>query len=427
MENAVFPNEAICENLTHCHKMSYDSCKVKTKPSKATRIPLAPSGRTVIATPRFDRKSIELDERMMRRALELARKGEGRVEPNPMVGCVIVRNGRVIGEGYHRRFGGPHAEIEALRSCTRNPRGATVYVTLEPCCHHGKTPPCTDALIEAGVARVVTPLRDPNPAMNGKGLRRLRAAGIEVTIGVLGKGAAEVLAPFLTLLRKGRPYVIAKWAQSLDGQLVTPPGQSKWISSAASRRSVHRLRARVDAVLVGVGTVLADDPLLTARGVPLRRRAIRVVMDGKLRLPVSAKALASSKTTPTLILTTFQALQSRKARILTRKGVELASCKARGGRLVLRDCLSRLAERGVTNLLVEGGPTVLKAMLDTRLVDEAWVFVAPRWIGGEPQHSNLAEVAARGKLRVANVQRSGDDLFYRLRLTDLPLTGVCVQ
>jgi len=365
----------------------------------------------------------ELDESMMRRAIALAKKGEGRVEPNPMVGCVIVRDppaADIIGEGYHRRFGGPHAEIEALRSCTRNPRGATVYVSLEPCCHHSKTPPCTDALIQAGVARVVTSLRDPNPAVNGKGLRRLRAAGIAVTTGVLVHEAAEVLAPFLTRVRLGRPYVIAKWAQSLDGQLITPPGRSKWISGATSQRTVHRLRARVDAILVGVGTVLADDPLLTARGVPLRRRAIRIVLDGKLRIPLSAKLVASAKTTPTLILTTPQAVNTKKAQQLKRKGVELVACKTRGGRLVLSECLYHLANRGVTNLLVEGGPTVLHAMLKAPLVDEAWAFVAPRLIGGEPQRCCLANVFANTDPRAATVERSGNDLLYRLRLTDLP-------
>jgi diaminohydroxyphosphoribosylaminopyrimidine deaminase/5-amino-6-(5-phosphoribosylamino)uracil reductase len=365
----------------------------------------------------------ELDETMMPRALALARKGEGRVEPNPMVGCVIVRNGRIIGEGYHRRFGGPHAEIEALESCTRNPRGATVYVTLEPCCHQGKTPPCTDALIRAGVARVVTPLRDPNPMVNGAGIRGLRAAGIAVHTGVLADEAAEVLAPFLTRVRLGRPYVIAKWAQSLDGVLVTPPGQSRWISCATSRHRVHQLRARVDAVLVGVGTVLADDPLLTARGVPLLRRAIRVVLDAGLRIPVSAKVVATAKATPTLLFTTARAARTRKARTLIRKGAELVACKAPRGRLALSDCLTHLHERDVTNLLVEGGPTVLSAMLGAQLVDEVWMFVAPRLIGGECQHRSLASLVASVNPRSATVERSGDDLLLRLRLTDPPLTG----
>ncbi len=370
--------------------------------------------------PRFTRitpKLTELDQKMMRRALKLARKGEGRVEPNPMVGCVIVHNGRVIGEGYHRRFGGPHAEIEALRACKRNPRGATVYVSLEPCCHHGKTPPCTDALIDAGVARVVVPLRDPNPDVYGKGLRRLRAAGIEVTTGVLRSGAKEVLAPFLTLLRKGRPYVIAKWAQSLDGLLVTPPGESKWISCEKSRRTVHRLRARVDAILVGIGTVLADDPRLTARGVPLRRKALRVVLDGGLRVPVKSNLVTSARKTPTLIFTTSHAVQSKKGKQLMRKGVELIRCRTKSGRLSLSDCLSRLADRGVANLLVEGGPTILDAMFKSRVVDEAWVFEALDAFTGRSRRNPLLEtVDARG-FHIVGVRFSGDDIFWRLQRT----------
>lgn len=374
-------------------------------------------------SPRVAKRMAELDESMMRRALALAKNGEGRVEPNPMVGCVIVRNGRIIGEGYHRRFGGPHAEIEALRSCARNPRGATVYVSLEPCCHYGKTPPCTDALIAAGVARVVTPLRDPNPAVNGRGLRRLRAAGITVTTGVLRKEAGEVLAPFLTRIRLGRPYVIAKWAQTLNGILVTPPGESKWISCESSRRTVHRLRARVDAVLVGVGTVLADDPLLTARNVPLRRRALRVVLDGNLRIPISAKLVASARTTPSLILTAPQAAKTKKARMLLRRGVEVIACASKGGRLVLSNCMSSLSDRGVTNLLVEGGPMVLHAMLKARLVDEAWAFVAPRLIDGETPACSLAMVVAHADSRGTTVRRCGDDLLFRVRLTEPPLTA----
>lgn len=400
---------------------------MKTEPNKATRDRPASSGQALVGPPQSVKETIELDERMMRRALELAQKGGGRVEPNPMVGCVIVRNGRVIGEGHHRRFGGAHAEIEALRSCTRNPRGATVYVSLEPCCHRGKTPPCTDALIEAGVARVVTPLRDPNPAVNGKGLQRLRAAGIAVTTGVLANEAAEVLAPFLTRVRLGRPYVIAKWAQSLDGRLVTPPGESKWISCKESRKRVHRLRARVDAVLVGVGTILADDPRLTARGVPLRRKALRVVLDAMLRIPMSAKVVASAKTIPTLILTMPRGVNTPKARQLTGKGVELVVCKSHRGRLVLHDCLSRLADRRVTNLLVEGGPTVLRAMLDARLVDEAWLFLAPKIIGGRSIIHSLLSTAAFDNPQLATVQRSGDDFFIRFRLTGPPRTNVRSQ
>jgi len=359
---------------------------------------------------------------MMRRALELAKNGEGRVEPNPMVGCVIVRNGRIIGEGYHRRYGGSHAEVEALRSCKRRTRGATVYVSLEPCCHFGRTPPCTDALIEAGVARVVTTIRDPNPAVNGKGLRRLRAAGIEVTTGVLAAEAAELLAPFLTRGRLGRPYVIAKWAQSLNGVLVTPPGESKWISSVTSRRIVHRLRSRVDAILVGAGTVLADDPQLTARGVPLRRRALRVILDGKLRIPVGSKLVTSARKTPTIVFTTSHAVQTKKGKQLLRKGLELIPCKKQGGRLSLKECLSGLADRRLMNLMVEGGPTVLHTMLKSRLVDEVWVFLSPKIIAGQSQAHALLSAPALENARFVSIERSGGDFFARFRLTKPPLT-----
>ena len=357
------------------------------------------------------------DEEIMRRALVLARKGEGRVEPNPMVGCVMVRDGRMIGEGYHRRFGAPHAEIEALRACTRDPRGATVYVSLEPCCHQGKTPACTDALIQAGVARVVLPMRDPNPSVNGRGIQQLLAAGITVDTGILRSEAAAVLAPFLTRTRLGRPYVIAKWAQSLDGQLVTPQGESRWISCESSRRRVHRLRSRVDAVLVGARTIVADDPLLTAREAPLRRQAIRVVLDGRLAIPESCRLVRTATRTPTLVFTQAVQVKTPKARRLVQRGVEVIACRSKRGRLLLPDCLHALADRGVTNLLVEGGPSVLSAFFDARLVDEAYVFVAPRFMG------RTRGVETCTVPRTVSTRRSGSDLLYHMRFSDPPVAG----
>lgn len=364
-----------------------------------------------------------LDVRMMGRAIALATKGEGRVEPNPMVGCVVVRNGRVIGEGFHRRFGGPHAEVEAFSGCSASPRGSTVYVSLEPCCHQGKTPPCTDSLIEARVSRIVVGVRDPNPAVRGRGIRRLRAAGIRVEIGVLEADAAEVIAPYATLLKSDRPYVIAKWAQSLDGKLATRKGHSQWISCETSRRQVHRLRARVDAVLVGSGTALADNPLLTARDVPLRRRAMRVVLDGGLRIPARCRLVNTCAAAPTLVLTTSTAANSRKADRLRRKGVEVVAVRSHRGRLALRECLAELADRTVTNLLVEGGPTVLTALLEAGLVDEAWVFTAPLLVGGRSAPgvlggSGSARIGTAITPRTVRTRRSGTDIFHRLRLTE---------
>ena len=363
------------------------------------------------------RRAEPFDADLMRRAIALAGRGEGRVEPNPLVGCVIARNGRVLGEGYHRRFGGPHAEIAALRSCCDSPRGATVYVSLEPCCHQGKTPPCTDALIRAGVKRVVVAVRDPHPAVAGRGIKRLRAAGISVRCGVGAEPAAEMLAPYLTRLALGRPYVIAKWAQSLDGALVVERGQSQWISCEASRRRVHCLRARVDAILAGSGTVRADNPMLTARDVPIRRQAVRVVVDGRLRLSPRCRLAATATTVPTLVFTGTSSVRTPKAERLRERGVEVIACRARRGRLVLEDCLRELARRDVTNLLVEGGPTLLRSFFQAALVDEAQVFVAPRLIGGQ------AEVSVIDALRVMiirgiHTRKSGTDILYRIRFAN---------
>ena len=363
-----------------------------------------------------------LDRRMMQRAIDLAMGGQGRVEPNPMVGCVVVRGGRVIGEGFHRRFGGAHAEINALRSCSTSPRGATVYVSLEPCCHHGKTPPCVDAVVEAGVRRVVAALRDPNPSVRGRGLRRLRQAGIRVTVGVESAAAAELIAPFSTRIRLHRPYVIAKWAQSLDGRLTTPAGVSPWISCAASQRRVHRLRARVDAVVVGVGTVLADDPRLTPRGVAVHREAARVVLDGRLRTPEDARLIRSARRIPTLIITSKRASTSAKAVRMRRRGVEIIPCASRKNRIALDVCLSILVERGMTNVLVEGGATLLAAMLRANLVDEAYVFVAPKLMGGgaEVRSPSLTQICAKLNPREVRSEPSGVDVLYQIRLTSLP-------
>lgn len=384
-----------------------------------------------MANDEFDNRQSTIDIRMMARAIALARRGQGRVEPNPMVGCVIARNGRMIGEGYHRRFGGPHAEVEALHTCTTPPRGATVYVSLEPCCLYGKTPPCSDALIGAQVARVVVAMRDPNPAVRGRGIRALRAAEIAVETGVLEKEAAEVLAPYITRIRLGRPYVIAKWAQSLDGKWATPDvhrGRSRWISCEASRRRVHRLRARVDAILVGSGTVLADDPMLTARSVPIRRKALRVVLDSRLRIRESCQLVVTSKTHATLVLTTSARAKTRKAQRLRRKGVDVVACRSRDGRLALNDCLRKLAKRDVTNLLVEGGPMVLGSLLRLRLVDEAFIFIAPMLIGGRRAPGlcgppRRASSSGTGRIDAAIVPRSvqtrtsGSDVLYRMRFT----------
>lgn len=364
----------------------------------------------------------------MVRALRLARKGEGYVEPNPMVGCVIARGERIIGEGWHRRFGGAHAEVNALDSCKTNPHGATAYVSLEPCNHFGHTPPCVEALIEAGISRVVAGMRDPNPIVDGGGFEKLRRAGVKVDIGVCRDEAAELIAPFATRVLLQRPYVIAKWAQSLDGKLATRTGDSRWISGEESRRRVHQLRARVDAILVGSGTVLADDPLLTAREVRLRRTALRVVLDGRLRIPEKCRLIDTIDTAPVLIFTSPSKAQSGKAKRLRARGVTVEAALLRRGVISLSAVLKRLAQENATNLLVEGGPKILSSFFDARLVDEAHVFVAPKLIGGTDAPSvwtgkGVAQMEDAWAPETMSWGRVGKDIWYRLRLTRLPDAG----
>ncbi len=360
----------------------------------------------------------------MRRALALAARGRGRVEPNPMVGCVLVRRGRVIGEGWHRRFGGPHAERDALRRRQGSPHGATAYVTLEPCCHHGKTPPCTDALIDAGVIRVVAAVLDPFASVRGRGVRALREAGLCVDVGLCQTEAKALNAPYFKLRRTRRPWVILKWAQSLDGKIATRTGDSQWITGLLARRESHRLRARVDAVLVGIGTVLADDPDLTCRHLRPKRRATRIVLDARLRTPRRAKLVNSAPQTPVLIVTTRKAARQRKgtADWLRASGCEVLALPATRGRIDLEALLDELGRREMTNVMVEGGGEVLGAFFDQKLADEAIVFVAPTLIGGR---SALDPLAGRGAGPMADAvacrdavrRRVGADEMIRLALS----------
>ncbi|GIK16472.1 MAG: riboflavin biosynthesis protein RibD [Planctomycetota bacterium] len=359
-------------------------------------------------------------EVLMRRALRLARRGLGRVEPNPMVGCVLVKDGRIVGEGWHRRFGGPHAEVYALRQAGQAAEGATAYVTLEPCSYHGKTPPCADALIRAGVREVVASTMDPNPRVNGAGLRRLRRAGVKATAGLLEREGRELIAPFRKRITTGRPYVTGKWAQSLDGRLAAADGTSKWISGEAARREAHALRARVDAILVGVGTVLKDDPMLTARGGRVRRRAARVVLDSRLRTPTTSRLIRSIAEGPVILMTTTDAARSARAAALRRRGVEVVGVARSGRRPGVRSVLRELGRREMTNVLVEGGARVLAAMLAAHELDEAWVYVRPMLIGGRdaPQIGdglNLRTLRSAMRAADVGVRRIGPDVCFQLR------------
>ncbi len=320
------------------------------------------------------------DETWMRRALELAERGRGFVEPNPLVGAVVVREGILVGAGWHRKFGEAHAEVNALLEAGAAAHGATLYVTLEPCCHYGKTPPCTHAVVGAGIGRVVAAMRDPFPQVSGKGAEALHAAGIAFEVGLCEAEARRLNAPYLKLLATGMPYVHAKWAMTLDGKIATRHGESKWISGQESRHRVHTLRGRMDAVIVGIGTALADDPRLTVHP-PGPRTPTRVILDGKLRLPVASRLVRTARETPTLVATAEQS-DPAKAVALEACGVEVLHLPAVGGRPEVMALLQELGRRRFTNVLVEGGGAVFGSFLDARAIDEYHVFIAPKLFGG---------------------------------------------
>jgi diaminohydroxyphosphoribosylaminopyrimidine deaminase/5-amino-6-(5-phosphoribosylamino)uracil reductase len=338
---------------------------------------------------------------------------------------VIVRDGRVIGEGYHHRFGGPHAEIDALRHCTASAERATVYVTLEPCCHYGKTPPCTDTLIAAGVTRVVAPLEDPNPRVAGHGFALLRNAGIRVDTGLLRSEAAELNAPFLKFMRQRRPWVIVKWAQSLDGKIATRTGDSKWISDETCRAHAHCTRGRVDAILVGIGTVLRDDPLLTSRVGRPKRVATRVVLDTHLRIPLRARLVRTARDTPTWVVC-CRGAATRRVRALEKAGCLVHFVpKGRGG-VSLKAVLDLLGQNNAANVLAEGGGTLLGELLDQHFADEIHVYIAPLLIGGRhalgPLHGRGVATVARALrlLRTASPRRLGSGYFVAARVGSPP-------
>ena len=319
----------------------------------------------------------------MARALELARLGLGRTSPNPVVGAVIVKDGEIVGEGYHQRAGNPHAEVHALNQAGEKARGATLYVTLEPCSHFGRTPPCADAVIRAGLSRAVVAMVDPNPLVAGNGIARLKEAGIQVKVGVLEKEARKLNEVFIKFITTGMPFVVMKTAMTLDGKIAAHTGDSRWVTGPEARGVVHQLRDRYDALLVGIGTVMADDPLLTTR-LPdgNGRDPVRVVVDSRLRIPVAARVLHLSSTAPTVIACTEQADPVKRAE-LEKMGVEVVVAPEQGGMVDLEWLLQELARRGLTGVLVEGGSRINASLLARGLIDKVMFFIAPKLIGGE--------------------------------------------
>ncbi len=364
-------------------------------------------------------------ERFMRRALELAERGRGLTSPNPMVGAVVVAPGaEVVGEGFHARAGEPHAEIEALRAAGARARGATIYVTLEPCAHHGRTPPCSRAVIEAGVARVVAAVGDPNPLVSGRGFAELRGAGVEVVTGVGGAEAERQNRAFFTAMREHRPHVTLKAGMTLDGKIADLHGSSRWITGETARRHAHQLRSESDAIVVGVGTVLRDDPELTVRlEQPWPREPLRVVLDTTARTPVGARLIHSGRPARALIAVGAEAPEAR-VRALAASGATVVSCRTRDGRVDLGALLAELLAREVRAVLVEGGGEVHGAFLDAGLVDRVAMFTAPLLIGGRRATPVVGgagrELKSAVRLGRFAVTPMGDDLLLEADVVRQP-------
>lgn len=357
----------------------------------------------------------------MARALMLAQKGLYTTAPNPRVGCVLVRDGSIVGEGWHKRAGGPHAEVHAIEQAGNRAKGATAYVSLEPCCHQGKTPPCSQALIHAGVRRVVAAMQDPNPEVAGKGLAQLEEAGIETESGLMQLQAEAINPGFIMRMRHGRPWVTCKLAMSLDGRTAMASGESKWITGEAARRQVHRLRARSSAIMTGIGTVLADDPSLNVRlkddepeGGWLK--PIRVILDPNLGMPVTAKLLQQEART---IVATATDDAEREAE-LTEAGAEVIHLPAPGGTIDLPECLIHLANEEVNEVLLETGATLSGAMLNAGLVDELKIYIAPHLMGNGARGlfnlPGLETMDRRINLEINDIRAVGKDWCISARV-----------
>ncbi len=367
--------------------------------------------------------SITLDQRTMNRALELAAGGQGCVEPNPMVGCVILNDNQIVGEGWHAVFGKPHAEVIALQAAGTRARGGTLYVTLEPCCHHGKTPPCIDAIKQAGIRRVVIAQQDPFSMVNGDSITALKSAGIACDVGIQAATAGHLLAPYFKLVTTGRPWTLAKWAMTLDGRIATRTGDSRWISGPKSRNVAHQLRGRVDGIVVGRGTAEVDDPLLTARpekAEDVSRTATRIVVDSGCQLSLESQLVKTAGTVPLLIATSDTATEAR-CQELSEAGAEVFRCPGRSRPERIDSLLKELGRRRMTNILVEGGSRLLGELFDLHAIDEVHVFVAPKIVGGidaVPPVAGLGveKIAEALSLIEFETQHLDLDLYLRGRL-----------
>lgn len=347
------------------------------------------------------------EEQFMKRAIELAKQGSGWTAPNPLVGAVVVKNGRVIGEGYHRKYGELHAERNALAACTEDPAGATLYVTLEPCCHYGKTPPCTEIIIEKKIAKVVIGSRDPNPKVAGKGARILREHGIEVVEDYM-REACDALNPvFFHYITTKTPYVVLKFAMTLDGKIATRTGASKWITGEAARNHVHQLRGRYAGILAGIGTVLADDPMLNCR-IDRAHQPLRIILDSHLRIPMGSRLVRSAKEYPLLIVcnenTRDREEGTNRIQKLEEAGAKVWTLPEKNGHPDLNVLMQRLGEEKIDSVLIEGGGTVNEAALKAHIVHHVYAYIAPKIFGGEDAKTPVEGSGIRLPQECANLR-----------------------
>lgn len=355
-----------------------------------------------------------LDEKYMQLALELARKGKGWAAPNPLVGAIIVKDDRIIGQGFHEYYGGAHAEVNAVASARENVEGSTIYINLEPCAHVGKTPPCSKLLVEKKFKKAVISMLDPNPLVAGQGVKKLEEAGIEVVTGVLEKESRELNEIFLSYITSKRPFVVMKTAMSLDGKIATASGESQWISGEESRKQVHRLRHELSGIMVGVGTILADNPSLTAR-LPQSRQPLRIVADSRLRIPLDAKVLQDQDQAQTLIATTPCA-DAKKIAQLTARGIKVLITESLDGRVDLKDLMEKLGQKEIDSILLEGGAALNFSALQAGIVNKVQAYLAPIIIGGKEAKSpvegpGIGHLSEAFQIQEMSVQSVGKDVF----------------
>ena len=388
----------------------------------------------------------------MRRAIELAKKGGGYVHPNPLVGCVVVRDGEIIAEGYHEKYGEYHAERNALLHCQSETKGTSLYVTLEPCCHYGKTPPCTEIIIEKGIKKVFVGILDPNPLVAGKGVKMLQDAGIEVEVGLCADEIREMNKVFLKYITTKRPYVIMKTAMTLDGKITAFTGDSKWVTNEKSRKIVHQLRSEMASVIVGIGTVLADDPMLNVRLDGNPHQPIRIIVDSNLRIPIDSQLVKTAKEYRTIVAYChFDRSEAERNEVETRAkrelsplvkkssinennlndsekqgfldklemtGAEIIECQSNNGHVVINDLMTKLGSLGIDSLLLEGGGTLNAAFLEAGCVDEVWAFIAPKIIGGAASQTpvsgkGIAKMSDAIQLQDIDIQNINGDILIK--------------